>query len=282
MRRGKTYLRLGRVSNLPTVWTNVLAAVVLAGGTPVLRVLIPLLVACSCFYVGGMFLNDAFDRHHDAREQPHRPIPAGNIAAFEVFAIGFALLAIGIGTVGLSATLAGRGALKPLASGASLGAVVVAYDLWHKKNPLSPALMAACRVLVYVTTALVVAGQVTTPVMIGATCLFAYSIGLTRAAKHGVDGALSWPLILLFVPFLPTLRLVLDVVGVVVWLGFLVWTVKQLGSILDRGPAIGGLIAGISLLDATLIAHAGHPFIAMITAVGFTTTLVLQRWVGST
>ena len=28
------YLRLGRVSNLPTVWSNTIAGVVLAGGSP--------------------------------------------------------------------------------------------------------------------------------------------------------------------------------------------------------------------------------------------------------
>ena len=32
-----TLLRLGRVSNLPTVWTNVVAATALAGGDPLAR-----------------------------------------------------------------------------------------------------------------------------------------------------------------------------------------------------------------------------------------------------
>lgn len=282
--RAKTYLRLGRVSNLPTVWTNVLAALVLASGALDVHVLVPLLFACSCFYVGGMFLNDAFDREHDARVQPYRPIPAGEIAPLEVFAVGFALLAIGIGTVGLSAVLAGRAALKPLASGASLGAVVVAYDVWHKRNPLSPVLMATCRVLVYVTTALAVAGHVGAPVMFGAAALFAYMIGLTWAAKHEADGALSWPIVLLLVPFVPTASLVSDPAGIVVWLGFLVWTARQLATILNGhgGRAIAPLIAGISLLDATLIAHAGKPYVAMFATIGFAATLGLQRWVRGT
>lgn len=282
--RGKVYLRLGRVENLPTVWSNVLAALVLAGGVLDARVLVPLMFACSCFYVGGMFLNDAFDRDDDAREQPDRPIPSGAILPLEVFAVGFALLAIGIGTVGLSATLAGRAALRPIASGASLGAAVVAYDLWHKKNPLSPALMAVCRVLVYVTTALVVSNAVGTPVLIGAGCLFAYLLGVTWAAKHDHDGAAPLPLLFLFVPFVPTTALVRDPAGVVVYLAFLAWTVRQVALILDgRGGATnGGLIAGIALLDATLIAHAGQPFLAAMTATAFAATLGLQRWVRGT
>ena len=38
-------LRLGRVSNLPTTWTNVLAGMILAGGTPGLATTPALLLA---------------------------------------------------------------------------------------------------------------------------------------------------------------------------------------------------------------------------------------------
>ena len=33
------------------------------------------------FYIGGMYLNDAFDRDIDARERPERPIPSGHVGA---------------------------------------------------------------------------------------------------------------------------------------------------------------------------------------------------------
>ena len=82
----RTYLRLGRVSNLPTVWTNVLAGIVLAGGPLEPGTLAALVVALSLFYVGGMYLNDAFDRTIDARERPERPIPSGLISAFLLLA----------------------------------------------------------------------------------------------------------------------------------------------------------------------------------------------------
>ena len=83
-------LRLGRVSNLPTVWTNVLAGLVLAGGDWYEWRTFVTLVAMSLFYVGGMYLNDYFDRSIDARERPGRPLPAAHISPHMVAVIGFA------------------------------------------------------------------------------------------------------------------------------------------------------------------------------------------------
>ena len=56
----------------------------------------PLLVALSLFYVGGMYLNDAFDAGIDAVERPERPIPSGQVSAETVFAAGFGMLALGL------------------------------------------------------------------------------------------------------------------------------------------------------------------------------------------
>ena len=58
-------LKLGRISNLPTVWTNSLVGVVLAGGSVRDPRMPILLVATSLLYTGGMYLNDAFDAHFD-------------------------------------------------------------------------------------------------------------------------------------------------------------------------------------------------------------------------
>ena len=84
-------LRLGRVSNLPTVWTNTLTGIVLAGGSVADAPTVPLVLALSLFYVAGMYLNDAYDAEVDARERPERPIPAGQVGAETVFAVGFGL-----------------------------------------------------------------------------------------------------------------------------------------------------------------------------------------------
>ena len=53
-------------------------------------------VALSLFYVGGMWLNDAFDAEIDARERAGRPIPQGDVDRGTVFAGGFAFLGAGV------------------------------------------------------------------------------------------------------------------------------------------------------------------------------------------
>src|SRR5205085_4341576 len=87
-----TYLKLGRVSNLPTVWSNTLAGIAVAGGPVTTSTALLLATAFSCSYVGGMFLNDAFDHRIDGRERPERPIPQGHVSVREVFSIGALLL----------------------------------------------------------------------------------------------------------------------------------------------------------------------------------------------
>src|ERR1700739_1237491 len=91
-----TLLRRGRISNLPTVWTNVLAGSVLAGGAQFSNEIALIVVAMTAFYVGGMYLNDYFDRAIDARDRPGRPIDAGEIRTGSVLSIGFGLLALGV------------------------------------------------------------------------------------------------------------------------------------------------------------------------------------------
>jgi 4-hydroxybenzoate polyprenyltransferase len=87
-----TLLKLGRASNLPTVWTNVLAGTLLSGGAWHGWRTAVVLAAMTLFYVGGMYLNDYFDRAIDTRERPERPIPAQEISPFTVAAIGAGLL----------------------------------------------------------------------------------------------------------------------------------------------------------------------------------------------
>jgi len=87
-----TLLKLGRVSNLPTVWTDVLAGALLSGGAWHGWRIAVVLLAMTLFYTGGMYLNDYFDRAIDTRERPERPIPAQEISPFMVAAIGAGLM----------------------------------------------------------------------------------------------------------------------------------------------------------------------------------------------
>src|ERR1700733_9358797 len=178
----------------------------------------------SLFYVAGMLLNDAFDRDIDAKERPERPIPKGLVSASEVFSVGFGMLGGGIGL------LYWQAGLPAAVAGAALAGNIVLYDAWHKNNSLSPVLMAGCRVLVYVTSAVAV-GAIGLPPLLGSGALFAVPFLETGSAVR-----LGMVAPLLYFGFF----------GVVAWALFLVRQKRAIGR------AIVLLLAGISLLDALL------------------------------
>ncbi len=276
-----TFLKLGRVSNLPTVWTNAIAGSVLAGQVAPGSVLVVGL-ALTLFYIGGMWLNDAFDAEIDARERANRPIPMGEIAVGTVFAIGFALLIAGMALAFALGAAAG-------AAGIALALAIVLYDWLHKRTVLSPVIMGVTRFLSYVLAALAV-GQVTGSVLLGALALFAYVVGLTYAAKQEAYDRLdrAWPLAVLALPVLYGLtQAVADPLALAVWAGLAAVVAVALRRLFRRGKgdvpkAVVTLIAGISLYDATLIAGAGQPGLAILAVAGFALTLLLQRVVSGT
>ncbi len=278
----RTLLRLGRISNLPTVWTNALAAIVLVGvASPVEMPVIAMIgagLALSCFYIGGMFLNDAFDAEYDRAKRADRPIPNGEISVEAVFAIGGGLVVAGIG---IAVYFGGLSALVALA----LAVAVFLYDWLHKKVSYGPVIMGATRFLSYCLAAAIGARMIDPAVLVPALGLFAYIIGLTYAAKqeeYDRIGA-AWPLAILAVPVLlclakalatpaaiPFALLFLGVVGHAIW------------RLFRRAPgdvpvAVITMIAGISFFDATMIAGAGYFGLGLLAAAGFLLTMALQK-----
>jgi hypothetical protein len=283
MTRWAIYLRLGRVSNLPTVWSNTLAGTVLAGGLPWSVTTLALSATMSLFYLGGMLLTDACDRKIDGRVRPERPIPSGQIEAREVFAVGFGLLAVGV------ALCAALGGLACAAGGLTLAGLIVLYDAWHKGNPASPLVMGLCRVMVYAVAGLATSTTPDPRLWAGAAALLGYLFGLTYVAKHENRGtvARNWPLALLAVPVVQALAEPERLQALPFAAALLLWEVRCVAILRTRRPgciprAVIGLIAGISLLDATLIATAGAPDLAVLAGLGFFVTLLLQRWVKGT
>lgn len=278
--RPRAALVLGRVSNLPTVASNALAGLVLAGAAPdglalVLAALVP-------FYLGGMYLNDAFDAKIDARERPNRPIPSGAAARPAVFTVGFALMGLG-----LAVTLA-AGA-EP--AGLALFGAIVVYDIVHKHTVLAPLIMGLCRLLCYVTAALMTTGQIERPeLMLGALGLFAHVVGLTYAARQEAYDRLeaAWPLAVLAVPLAWALWSAQDsLAALALWVGLAAATAFGLRLLFRRAPgdvprAVGLLIAAISLYDAVLIAASGSITAALVAALCFPATLLLHRVVPGT
>lgn len=284
-------LKLGRVSNLPTVWTNVFTGMALAAGVGMQPVLAILLVSLSLFYIGGMFLNDAFDSGFDAGARPERPIPSGQVTAAQVYAMGFGMLAAGIALL----AWVGYGfdpctQWRPVLAGLGLAAAIVFYNWHHKDNPLSPLVMGLCRMLVYLCAAFSVAAVLPQDVYVAAVVLLCYLIGLTYAAKKEHLGRLDsfWPLLFLAVPVAYGAWLAAEEPLVLLpLLGLAAWILFALRLLVRRGKgdvprAVVSLIAGISLLDAVLLAGAGQGGLAVLALLAFGLTLALQRWVSGT
>lgn len=284
-------LTLGRVSNLPTVWTNALAGVVLAGGSAADARVPWIVLAVSLCYVAGMYLNDAFDREFDARHRPERPIPSGEVAARTVLTAGLGMLMAGVALLAWLGfgTEQGTG-WPPFAAGVALAAAIVWYDLHHKGNSASPLLMGLCRALVYVAAACVVVARPPLAVYAGALLLLSYLIGLTYVARQEHLGRVAnlWPLLFLALPLAWTARSALQGGFVaVLWLLLAAWLLYALSFLWRRRPgdvprAVGHLIAGICLWDALVIAAAGQPALAGLALGLFGLTLVLQRVVAPT
>jgi 4-hydroxybenzoate polyprenyltransferase len=200
------YLRLARVSNLPTVWTNVLAGVVVAGGAiagqdaGVLidwRLVAGIAIAMSLLYCGGMWMNDACDAESDARARADRPIPRGDVTLGEVWLGTVLLMAAGISVLFLTGA---HVAAWPWTIALILA--IAYYDIRHKRDPLGPLAMGICRGLLYVIAASAFSGVVGTPVWIAAAVLTGYVLLLTFVGKSiGPRAGVVMPLLIAGISF---------------------------------------------------------------------------------
>lgn len=231
----KTLLTLCRVSNLPTVWMNILTTTVLVSVVTGEAYTITLIIlALSCFYAGGMSLNDYFDRHWDAERQPYRPIPSGRISARLVLRISLGLFAAGF--VFLFFAPHDRG---PLAAAVLLG-IIVLYNWLHKRHWATVGLMALTRLGVYAVTAMALAGEVPTLVWIAGGLQMAYTLLVTVVARweNSRSTDLGFPLIPWMIASMAIVDgLVLAVVVHPAWLlmGALVAGVTRLNQRYVRG-----------------------------------------------
>ena len=213
------FLTLGRVSNLPTVWTNCLAAWVLnrlgqqlplfeLPNTDAAQVLtfqtgqwIWIFLGASLLYIAGTTLNDAFDEEYDRQHNQDRPIPAGILKCWEVWTVGFIQLVSGAAILYLKADV----------SEIYLGMLcmtILAYDAVHKKWAGSVLLMGGCRLFLWWTIATAgpdIAHDLTPLVLVWSMALLLYIVGITFVARGEATGnlpAIPWPFMLLYVQVL--------------------------------------------------------------------------------
>ncbi len=300
MSLARALLVLGRVSNLPTVWSNCLCGWLIGAGTAATGVIdwTLLLVVCggaTGMYLGGMFLNDACDAAFDREHRPERPIPAGVISERAVWQIGIGLLAAGVGVLSLQG---GTTALLALA----LFNCILVYNFIHKKIAWSPLLMALCRLFLILLVAAfafktvlpderffahVRGGQATWTALV----LFSYVMGLSCLAKvETTPGQVRfWPCLWLAMPV--GLALFANVQAarqdaLLVSAILLLWVVRCLRATFwakqpDVGQTVGGLLAGIVLVDLLAVAHVPTELAAAFLGL-FLLSLAAQRWVPAT
>ncbi|MDO8343460.1 MAG: UbiA family prenyltransferase [Cellvibrio sp.] len=213
----KPFLALCRISNLPTVWMNVLTTMVLidlAIPNTVQWCWLPVLaLALSAFYCGGMVLNDLCDYQWDKQHQPYRPLVTGSVSVKTAVIIASVLFLTGFVIVALAPfKLAG------LLAAAALFVTIAVYDLFHKKTAASIAVMGLARALVFVVVLMALTAQWLHWVLIAAALQFAYTLLLTFVARY-----------------------------------------EHMRGKPYNGPVIPRMIAGMAIVDGTLLAIVAAP-----------------------
>ena len=287
----RALLVLGRVSNLPTVWTNVMVGWFLSGGGWTLE-LAWVVAGMSLLYVAGMTLNDAFDVEWDRQHAPSRPIPSGTIGIGAVWCVGVAELLAGV------AVLLALTTTHPLLA-AGLVAAIWLYDRLHKRWTGSVWIMGLCRALVYLGAGSAVAAhtralEVPNALWILAVGAVLYIAGLTLAARSerlegrhplrmGARLLLMLPVVFPLVASRGMERgievVALSVVGVTATTAWLAIVRRALAERVPKGVAFA--IAGIALYDAAVVSFADWRA-AVLCLTAFVLTLGLQRIVPAT
>jgi 4-hydroxybenzoate polyprenyltransferase len=181
LKTGRTFkacLELCRISNLPSIWTNVLCSILLSTGHFSWPTYLLPVLALSCYYMAGMCLNDICDTEHDLINRPSRPLTSKQVSPSGAWILTISLFTVGTAILILSPFIQG------IYAGVLLVIVIVWYDLKHKQNPYSVLLMASCRYLVFAVTALSVTGSMPALVMRAGIIQFIYVVSISIVARY--------------------------------------------------------------------------------------------------
>lgn len=175
----RAWFDLARAGNFPSVWSNVLAALVLSAHAAVWPAWPLWLAATGCAtlaYAGGATLNDVFDADFDRRHRADRAIPTGAVSRSAAAWGGLLLLgaAVALFVLALGASAAWAG---------SMAAAIVSYDWLHKRWAGSVILMAGCRAFLGLTVASIVVEAFPVAVVAWVVALSAYIIGVSLLAR---------------------------------------------------------------------------------------------------
>ena len=245
----RPWLEFARISNLPTVWTNVLGAWLLVGGKWDWQPLAWLLIGGSLLYTGGMILNDAADVKFDEEHRKERPSPSGRVSARAAWSFGLGMMAAGFAMM-----VWGAQACIWLTS--ALVAAILFYDLYHKPWAGSVFVMGSCRTLLYLAAASAAVEHLNIhdhlEAVIKAIALGGYVVGLSLVARQ--EGAKVKPSKVWF--WLGLLGLTMPSIALLVFnnagwnLGFLVLLILVIGCSLKlmRTPPPSNIGRAVGLL----------------------------------
>ncbi len=133
------YIQLIRLPNTFTAISNIGAAHFIATlGAVQWGALLLLCLASMCFYSAGMVLNDCFDYEEDAKDRPSRPLPAGKVPVKAAWALGIALLIVGLAFTALVG-------LRSFGIAVCLSLLIVGYDSLFKEGYRGATMMGLCR-----------------------------------------------------------------------------------------------------------------------------------------
>ena len=287
------WARTVRAGNLPTVWTNVLVgalvALPLTESVPPLGALALMLLTGSCAYMGGMALNDVFDLAFDQSIGAPRPLAEGLLKRRTVLLVAMALLAASFVAALGAACLAEQPAVYTAACAAALVFAIVNYNAMHRRHwALAALLMACCRILLVVLTAIALTGAVTGPLWIAAGAIGLWTAGITvlaRGERGGEAHGRGW-LVLFVAAALCTIPLYMVVAADAFRMliaGLLILLVCWIPSIYGcrrQGRHTGAVlwsIAGLCVLDAALLASIGRLEAGCIAVVCGALCMILHR-----
>ena len=283
MAKLRTLLVLGRVSNVPTVWSNCIAGWMLSGGGPTERLAL-LCFAATCLYIGGMYLNDAFDTEFDQQHRPERPIPSRAIRAQAVWIWGFSWLLTGLGCC------FAFGPATVIFALLLIGAILI-YDAIHKIFAFSPVLMAICRLLLVLLAASTGEKGITGPSIWASVVMASYIVGLSYLARteSTLVSLRYWPCVFLAAPIVLALivnqgehqlRSTLASVAIGLWILRCLWSAYWSPQ-RNVGRAVSGLLAGIALIDGLSIWDGSRADAGLFVGL-FLLALLFQRFVPAT
>jgi len=315
----KALLATGRVSNLPTVWCNCLAAALIlfhhsetgyqafilkSWSQSHTQLALFLIFISSCFYIGGCFMGDYYDREFDTKHKPERPIPSGVLSKNTVIGIGLPLMLTAfIGGGLIPHMLIDKVSLNHLLLPVLLLSYTIQnYSKYHKKSLfIGLPLIGLCRFFLITfaassTAAFVIIETGTAeftryksesylilPIIIYASAVCIYTIAFASVARtESSDSPITWrnllrytmlalPLTVLFTNQSLQIETLTALIIYTLWLSYAFSFLSK-----NKGIYVSKCLAGFCLLDACFVAQFGWIWV-VICLILFLLALALQK-----